>query len=94
MLCKSHQGKEQGGRSGGDGGKIERKLSEVDTRAPTEIKRELVRFGVDCEQEGKLSGLLEEDQWPFIHSSRQTIFTINNKVNFNILFKLFLVLPT
>ena len=28
----------------------------------TEIKRELVRFGKDCDWKG----LLEEDQWPFI----------------------------
>ena len=33
---------------------------------PIGIERELVRFGVDCDRKGKLSGLLEEDQWPFI----------------------------
>jgi hypothetical protein len=31
---------------------------------PTGIKRELERSGVDCNW--KSSGLLEEDQWPFI----------------------------
>ena len=36
------------------------------TYIPTGIKWELVRFGVDCDQKGKLSGMLEEDRWLFI----------------------------
>ena len=33
---------------------------------PTEIKRELVRFGVNYDQKGELSGLLKKEWWPFI----------------------------
>jgi hypothetical protein len=48
-LSKSQQGKEQEeGRSGGDGGKIERKLSEVNTRAVSKGKNEMIeQFKMD-----------------------------------------------
>jgi hypothetical protein len=36
----------------------------------TGIKWEFMRFGVDCNQKGKLSGLLEELQWPFILANK------------------------
>ena len=43
VLNKSHQGKKQEeGRSGGDGWKIERKLSEVNTRAVFRGQSELI----------------------------------------------------
>jgi hypothetical protein len=42
-LSKRHQGKEQvKGWGEGDGGKIERKLSEVNTRAVTRRQNELI----------------------------------------------------
>ena len=36
------------------------------TYIPTGIKSELVRFGMIATGRAKLSGLLEEDRWPFI----------------------------
>ena len=40
---------------------------------PTGIKRELVRFDMITTGRGKLSGLLEENKWLFILSSRHTV---------------------
>ena len=33
---------------------------------PTGIKGEMVRSGMDCHRKGQVTGLLEEDRWPFI----------------------------
>ena len=54
VLCKSHQGKEQQeGRSGRDGEKIERKLSQVDTRAVSRRQNELIgKFKVAADDIG------------------------------------------
>ena len=33
---------------------------------PKGIRRELARFGMNCDGKGKFLGLLEENWWPFI----------------------------